>query len=58
MFKILTDIGIISQYRDTGINTIEEAKSIAQEYAALGYTVEIRDEETDESVTLFNVKED
>lgn len=54
MYTVLTDIGIIAQYRDTGIETIEEAEAIAEEYAASGRVVEIRDEETDESVKLYN----
>jgi hypothetical protein len=58
MYKVLTDIGIIAQYRDTGIETIEEAETIAEEYAAQGYIVEIRDEDTDDSVKLYNVSEE
>lgn len=58
MYKVLTDIGIISQYRDTGIETIEEAEAIAEEYAARGYVVEIRDEDTEEPVKLYNAEEE
>ena len=58
MYNVLTDIGIIAQYRDTNIETIEETETIAKEYAAQGYTVEIRDEKTGETVKLYNVEED
>lgn len=58
MYTILTDIGIIAQYRDTNIETIEEAETIAEEYAARGYEVEIRDGETGDTVKLYNIKED
>ena len=58
MYNILTDLGIISQYRDTNVETIEEAEIIAEEYAAQGYIVEIRDEETGEAVKLYNVEEE
>jgi hypothetical protein len=57
MYKVLTDIGIIAKYRDTGIETIEEAEAIAEEYAARGYVVEIRDGETEEPVKLYNVED-
>lgn len=54
MYTVLTDIGIISQYQDTGLETIEEAEAIAEAYAAQGHVVEIRDEETGDSVKLYN----
>lgn len=58
MYTVLTDIGIISQYQDTGIETIEEAEAIAEVYAAQGYVVEIRDEETGDTEKLYNVDEE
>ena len=58
MYKVLTEIGIIAKYADTQIETIEEAEARAEIYAAQGYIVEIRDEETEETVRLYNAESD
>lgn len=57
-YKVLTDIGIIAQYSDTGIEELEDARERARMYFAQGYTVEIRDEETEESIEVMARDED
>ena len=53
MYDVYTNIGIISQYQDTGIDDIEEAKDLARAYYAQGYDAEVRDTQTGASAVLL-----
>ena len=55
MYDIFTEIPLM----DTrGIENFEEARRIAETYAAQGHHVEIRDAETGATVALYNCDEE
>lgn len=51
MYDIFTEIELMNT---RNIETIEEAREIAEAYAAKGHEVEIRDVETSETIALYN----
>ena len=55
MYDIFTEIPLMEA---RGIDSLEDARRIAERYAAQGHQVEIRDEETGETVALYNCDEE
>lgn len=55
MYDIFTEMELLNT-RD--IEDLEDAREIAERYAAQGHQVEIRDQETGETVELLNCDDD
>jgi len=55
MYNVFTEIALLDA---RNIEDLEDACEIAEQFAAQGHTVEIRDADTDETVKLYNADED
>lgn len=55
MFDVFTEIELMNT---RNIEDLEDAREIALQYAAQGHQVEIRDQDTGETVELFNCEEE
>lgn len=55
MYNIFTETEL---HNTCNVETIEEAREIAEQYAVQGHEVEIRDNETGETIALYNIDEE
>lgn len=54
-YSVYTDLDL---YCANGIESLDEAREIAERYAREGHEVEIRDDETGETVELLNIDDE
>lgn len=52
MYNIFTETELLNT---RNVETVEEAREIAEQYATQGHEVEIRDDETGETIATYNI---